>query len=129
MAHKSWGSALIGVALLAAPPAFGDVLFDCAIGAKQLSVTLEGDAATYTFGPKGAPELTITAAPRDLTYLPWDGWGIEMPEAVQFQSAGITYEVWYSVRKQGDKDEHVAHVPAAGGVRVLKGLATISTLR
>ncbi len=119
MVYLSWGSALIGMGVLVCSPAFGDVVFNCTIGGKQLSVTLEGDAATYSFGPKGAPEMTITAAPRDLNYLPWNGIGIEMPEAVQFGNDGTSYEVWYSVQKM--IDENAPLPPTRGGVRVMKG--------
>ena len=107
-----------------ASSAAGEVLFDCTIGAKQLSVALQGDIATYTFGPKGAPELTISAAPRDLNYLPWNGIGSAMPEAVQFVNAGTTYEVWYSVQKQ--MDDNAPFAPAEGGVRVMQGDAMLA---
>ena len=104
---------------VAADSAAADVVFDCAIGAKQLSVTLEGEAATYTFGPKGAPEVTITAAPRDLNYLPWKGIGRFMPEAVDFANQGTIYQVWHEVEKQ--IDENAPEPSILGGVRVLKG--------
>jgi hypothetical protein len=126
MGHLSWGSALIGAAVLASAPAFGEVLFECAIDAKQLRVTLDGDTATYSFGPKGAPELTVSADPRDLNYLPWDGMGVEMPEAVQFETAGTIYEVWYSVQKMLDESEPLP--PVAGGVRVMSGEKIIADL-
>lgn len=80
---------------------------------------MQGGLVTYAFGPKGAPDLQISAAPGDLGYLPWNGIGTEMPEAVQFQSGDYTYEVWYSVRKMMDESEPLP--PPAGGVRVLQG--------
>ena len=114
------------VGMLAASSAAGEVLFDCAIGAQQLSVTFQDDTAAYTFGPKGAPEVSISAAPRDLNYLPWDGMGASMPEAVQFVNVGTTYEVWYSVQKQIDENAPLA--PTEGGVRVMQGDAILADL-
>ena len=109
-----------------ASSAAAEVLFDCPIGAQQLSVALAGDTAIYTFGPQGAPEMTISAAPRDLNYLPWDGMGSSMPEAVQFANAGTTYEVWYAVQKQMDENAPLA--PTQGGVRVMQGDAMLADL-
>ncbi len=109
-----------------ASSAAAEVLFDCPIGAQQLSITLAGDTAIYTFGPQGAPETVISAAPRDLNYLPWAGMGTSMPEAVQFANAGTTYKVWYAVQKQMGVNAPLA--PTQGGVRVMQASAMLADL-
>lgn len=111
---------------LLASDAAGEVLFDCALGNKQLSVTLEGGTATYTFGPKGAPEMTITAAPRDLNYVPWNGIGRFMPEAVEFENQGTIYQLWYGLEKL--IDENAPLPPIRGGVWVMKGDEVLADL-
>lgn len=103
-----------------------EVVFQCDIGPKQILLTQQGEMISYHFGPAAAPELTISAAARDLNYLPWDGMGSSMPEMVQFQNAGTIYEVWYSVQKQ--MDENAPLPPTEGGVRVIKGDQTLADL-
>ena len=121
-----WPIAALALGASADSSAAGEVLFDCAIGDKQLSVTLEGDTATYTFGPKGAPEITLTAAPRDLNYLPWNGIGRFMPEAVEFENQGIIYQVWYGIEKL--IDETAPLPPIRGGVWVMSGDEVLADL-
>lgn len=101
-------------------------VFDCTVGARVLRIDLQGDLATYSFGPAGAPELTISAAPRELNYVPWDGWGREMPQMVEFQNADTVYQVWYSVQKMLDENEPLPQ--PAGGVRVMQGGQIIADL-
>lgn len=87
---------------------------------------VDGDVDRSLDGPKGAPELTIGAAPRDLNYVPWDGWGREMPQMVEFQNADTVDQVWYSVQKLMEENEPIPQ--PAGGVRVMQGGQIIADL-
>lgn len=55
--------AAIGLALVAPLPLRAEVIFSCSFGARQASVTLEGDLLTYRYGRPGRPEIAITGGP------------------------------------------------------------------
>ena len=50
-------------ALAPATPARPETIFECSFGKKQATVTYDGKALTYRYGPRGKPELTIAATP------------------------------------------------------------------
>lgn len=114
-------------ALICAPAALSaQPVFQCQIGKKLLQVDLEGDLASYSFGPQGAAELRFSQKVADLGYIPWNGIGVDMPEAVQFTNGDVTYEVWYSVRKLLEDNQPM--LPPMAGVRVLQGDKVLADL-
>jgi hypothetical protein len=103
---------LTPTATLAACP--DQTILSCPIGKKQLEVCLTGGVATYSFGPRMRPELTLTSAIETLDYIPWNGIGRAMSEAVAFHNGPTSYEVWSSIDRMSAAPQH------EGGVNVLK---------
>ena len=92
----------------------GETLFHCPIGKKQLEVCQQGSAVSYSFGPAGRPEITLSESITSLDYQPWSGIGRAMHEAVVFDNNGISYRVWTSFDRNQPED------PVTGGVLVEK---------
>lgn len=115
------------LALLACPAAVHaacgtETFVACDVGnGKTLEVCIEpGDFAgdggfTYSFGPAGAPELTLSARMAEFPVRPWPGIGRAIWSAVEFHNAGITYSVWHSF------DRLTENAAMEGGVDVLRG--------
>lgn len=112
---------LLPLPALACPS--GEALLSCPIGKKQLEVCLTADAVTYGFGPKGAPELTLTSPIRDAAYTPWPGIGSAIWDSVAFANKGTTYEVWTSVQRDPESTQGYQ-----GGVTVRQGDAVQAQL-
>jgi hypothetical protein len=116
-------AALLSLALLTPLPALaqcpGEVLFSCPIKAKTLEVCLTGGTAIYSFGPKGAPDLTITTPVADLAYQPWPGIGRTIWDSVRFHNDGVDYEVWAALDKM--MEEGQPEPDWQGGVTVTRG--------
>jgi hypothetical protein len=100
----------------------GQELLSCPIGKKQLELCLDADGVSYSFGPKGRPEITLATAIRDTDYQPWSGVGRAMWDAVRFTNQGTTYEVWTSL------DRMAENAGWEGGVNVLKGEEMLASL-
>ena len=100
----------------------GQTVLSCPIGKKQLEVCLHGGTATYSFGPKGRAELTLSSPIETLDYTPWNGIGRSIWEAVAFHNDGVSYEVWASVDRMADNPIY------EGGVNVLRGDALVAQL-
>ncbi len=81
----------------------GEILLSCPIGKKQLELCLTSQSLTYSFGPRGAPEITLTDAIRDVAYSPWPGVGGYIFDSVTFTNRGTSYEVWTSLERNPDK--------------------------
>ncbi|MBL9052484.1 MAG: hypothetical protein JNN02_02035 [Tabrizicola sp.] len=118
---------VLAFAALASPAAAdcaGDEeVFTCQIGAKSLEICHQGDDLTYAFGPKGAPDLTITESLTTVNFIPWPGVSSSIWETVAFQNAGYVYEVWTSVERDPEATEG-----RHGGIRVLQGEETVAEL-
>lgn len=69
------------------------VLFSCPIGENQLSICVLDDAATYSFGPYGRPELELTEPFITLNYHPWVGIGRWQHNWVSFKNGEHEYVV------------------------------------
>lgn len=111
--------------LLAPLPAMADCLpgghvFDCRIGTKVLELCQQGEALTYSFGPRGAPELVLAESHRSVDYTPWPGVGSAIWQSVTFVNQGYGYEVWTSSDRSGGGLE--------AGVNVLQNGAMIAQL-
>ena len=87
-----------------------------------LEVCIGSDAFTYAYGPKGAPELSLSVPMSAGTVTPWPGVGRAIWSAVGFPNAGYTYEVWNSVDRDPD------NINPMGGVNVLQGDAMIAQI-
>lgn len=118
--------ALLCLALCAPATAFaacpGEVLLSCPIGKKQLDLCLTSSAVTYSFGPRGAPELVLSSPLTEAAFQPWPGVGSAIWDAVSFTNKGTTYEVWTSL------DRNTPNAVWEGGVNVLKGEALVAQL-
>ncbi len=97
-------------------------VLSCPIGKKQLAVCLTGTTATYSFGPQGRPELTLSSSVAALDYTPWNGIGRSIWETVAFHNGPTSYEVWASVDRMAENPRY------EGGVNVLKNGALIAQL-
>lgn len=114
--------ALLGPGTASAACAGLDVL-SCPVGKKQLDLCLTGEGLTYSFGPKGRPELVMTDPIRKVDYQPWSGVGRSIWDAVRFFNKGVSYEVWTSLDRL---DENAVW---EGGVIVSKGGETLAELQ
>lgn len=112
---------LAGTAALAACPE--TTILSCPIGKKQLEVCLTGPTATYSFGPRGRPELVLSDRIETLDYTPWNGIGRAIWETVVFHNGPVSYEVWASIDRM---DRNAAY---EGGVSVLKNGNQVALLR
>lgn len=92
-----------------------DLVLDCQIGTKALTVCVGDNQAAYTFGPSGTPELSLTRALGDVQATPWPGVGRTIWEDITFENVGTRYTVWISV------DRMAEDLPAKGGVIVAQG--------
>ena len=55
--------ALLSLALLSGGALRAETIFQCRIGARQATVTLENDRLTYSYGRPGRPEISIAGGP------------------------------------------------------------------
>jgi len=113
--------AVLPLPALACPQ--GESLLSCPIGKKDLTVCLTDGAVSYSFGPKAAPELTLSSAISDAAYTPWPGVGSAMWDTLAFANKDITYEVWTSVERDPDSLRGYQ-----GGVNVLRGETVLAQL-
>ncbi|MCB5409855.1 hypothetical protein [Pseudogemmobacter faecipullorum] len=109
-------AACLPLLVLTAAPALalcsGESLFHCPIGKKELELCRQGNSVTYTFGPAGRPEITLSESIRSLDYQPWSGVGRAIHQAAVFENDGVFYRVWSSF------DRQLPDEPATGGVLV-----------
>jgi hypothetical protein len=113
-------------ALLATPAAAcpgGNEVFSCTIKGKPLQLCHSNGALTYSFGPTGKPELTLTQPLETLAFTPWPGIGSAIWETVAFPNQGYTYEVWTSAERDPEATEGLQ-----GGVNVLQGKTLVAQL-
>lgn len=104
-------------------PDASDTFLSCQIDdtARRLEVCIASDTLTYSFGPPGAPELTMTETAARIDYRPWPGVGRTIYEEVTFENAGYRYVVFGGIeRDYDDTDEEI--IPTQfGGVTVHEG--------
>lgn len=127
--HVALSTLVLGAwALCAAAPAAAqcalneDVLLDCQIGDKRLSLCAAPAASViYEFGTAQQTELRLHRGLGDYEYRPWPGIGRTIWESLRFENAGFTYEIYTSFDKI-DRE-------AAAGVSVLKGGSEVAHLK
>lgn len=115
--------ALVTLALLLPAAAMaecpgGTEVFSCTIGKNTLQICHRQNALVYSFGPPGAPDLTLTQPLETAAFTPWPGVGNTIWESVAFPNQGHTYEVWTAVERNPEDTKGLR-----GGVNVLKGEA------
>jgi hypothetical protein len=100
---------------LAAAACDGTPIISCPVegSAKQLELCADPTGFTYSFGPPGAPELTLSVPYSEGPVTPWPGVSNSIWSIVRFETAGYAYDVYLSV----DRNSETA--PTQGGVRVL----------
>lgn len=89
------------------------VLFSCSIGQNQLAVCLNDDAATYSFGPRGQPELELTEPFARLDYHPWVGMGRWEQNSVSFTNGDYEYRVSAARDRLDDEQQELWDVGVA----------------
>ncbi len=128
-------SRILPAALIALLPATaqaacpGETFLSCTVGnGKHVEVCIQpGDSAgkgsfTYTFGPKGAPELSLSVPMSAGTVTPWSGVGRSIWASVSFPNDGYDYEVWHGF----DRLDEDAGLEA--GVNVLQAEKLVASL-
>lgn len=113
--------AILPLPALACPQ--GTALLSCPIGTKQLQLCLTAEAVTYSFGPQGAPDLTLTTPIQQAAYTPWPGVGSAIWDSLAFTNNDITYEVWTSVNRSPEATRGLQ-----GGVNVLRADTLVAQL-
>lgn len=120
-------SLVLSLALLAPSAALaacpGEILLSCPIGKKHLELCLTSQSLTYSFGPKGAPEITLTDAIREVAYSPWPGVGGTIFDSVTFTNRGTSYEVWTSLERNPDNAQTEAGINVIEGGQIIAELA------
>jgi hypothetical protein len=111
----AFSAAALALPTLAAAACDGTQIISCPVegSAKQLDVCAGATGFTYSFGPAGAPELTLSAPYADGPVTPWPGAGSAIWSSVRFEAGGYAYDVYLSV------DRNTEDAPTQGGVRVL----------
>ena len=71
----------------------------CDMGAKRLEVCADDARITYAFGPKGAPELTLSNPLDAPGFTPWPGVSRTIWDVVDFVNEDVTYEVFTSTER------------------------------
>ncbi len=123
--------ALITLALLLPAAAMaecgnGTEIFSCRIGQNALQICHQNNALIYSFGPPGAPDLTLTEPLESADFTPWPGIGRTMWDSLAFHNNGITYEVWAALDQQ--MEESAPEPQVQGGVTVMEGDRTLASL-
>jgi hypothetical protein len=98
-------------------------------GSKVLNVCYDDTTVTYTYGPEGAAELTLTEPISTIAYTPWPGVGRAIWEEVTFQNGTYSYTIHAGFdRMFGDETEADNPTPHFGGVVVERDGALVVDL-
>lgn len=116
--------AFLGVLPSIAAACSGDQLFACPIGSKVLTICVDDEAATYSFGPHGRPELELNESFSTLDYHPWVGMGRWEQNWVAFTNGAYEYRVSVARDRLDTDRQELWEV----GVTVLQGSRTITRL-
>jgi hypothetical protein len=95
------------LAILLAAPAAAQVcggqveMLHCPVkGGRELTLCLGDGQATYRFGPRGAPDLSLTRRLEEIEATPWQGVGRSIFEDVTLRNDGVSYTVWTALDRQ-----------------------------
>ena len=121
-------SILLALALAATP----EPVFACSFGAKQLTVTQQGDALVYRYGTKARTELSIVAdAPSNRVFYHRTLYARAEDQTLRFVSGSYNYVVYahWSAPSMGTTEESSTGEFYYGGLTVLRGETELTSRR
>ncbi len=121
-------SVLLALALAATP----EPVFACSFGAKQLTVTQQGDALVYRYGTKARTELSIVAdAPSNRVFYHRTLYARAEDQTLRFVSGAYNYVVYahWSAPSLGTTEESRTGEFYYGGLTVLRGETELTSRR
>lgn len=121
-------SILLALALAATP----EPVFACSFGAKQLTVTQQGDALVYRYGTKARTELSIVAdAPSNRVFYHRTLYARAEDQTLRFVSGAYNYVVYahWSAPSLGTTEESSTGEFYYGGLTVLRGETELTSRR
>ena len=121
-------SILLALALAATP----EPVFACSFGAKQLTVTQQGDALVYRYGTKARTELSIVAdAPSNRVFYHRTLYARAEDQTLRFVSGAYNYVVYahWSAPSMGTTEESSTGEFYYGGLTVLRGETELTSRR
>ena len=121
-------SILLALALAATP----EPVFACSFGAKQLTVTQQGDALVYRYGTKARTELSIVAdAPGNRVFYHRTLYARAEDQTLRFVSGAYNYVVYahWSAPSLGTTEESSTGEFYYGGLTVLRGETELTSRR
>lgn len=121
-------SLLLALSLATAP----EPVFACSFGARQLTVTQQGDALVYRYGTKAKAELRIVAdAPSNRVFYHRTLYSRAEDQTLRFVSGEYSYVVYahWSAPSLGLTEESSTGEIFYGGLIVLRGGKTLSSRR
>ncbi|MDO9369703.1 MAG: hypothetical protein Q7T68_14130 [Sphingopyxis sp.] len=121
-------SILLALALAATP----EPVFACSFGAKQLTVTQQGDALVYRYGTKVRTELSIVAdAPSNRVFYHRTLYARAEDQTLRFVSGPYNYVVYahWSAPSLGTTEESNTGEFYYGGLTVLRGETELTSRR
>lgn len=122
-------SLLLLAAMLAASP---EAVFECSFGAKQLTVTQQGDALVYRYGTKAKAELRIVAdAASGRVFYHRTLYARAEDQTLRFVNGDTSYIVYayWSAPSMGMTKEGSTPESYYGGVHVYRGGTELSSRR
>ena len=93
MIHDKLSSILTITLLPTLAAAMDGNFLACKVGAKQLSLSIQGETVTYSFGPAGKPELVRQEPVATVDFQPWSGVGRTDTNIVTFHNHSHSYTV------------------------------------
>ena len=121
-------SVLLALALAATP----EPVFACSFGAKQLTVTQQGDALVYRYGTKARTELSIVAdAPSNRVFYHRTLYARAEDQTLRFVSGAYNYVVYahWSAPSLATTEESSTGEFYYGGLTVLRGETELTSRR
>ncbi len=121
-------SLLLALALAASP----EPVFACSFGAKQLTVTQQGDALVYRYGTKARAELRIVAdAPSNRVFYHRTLYARAEDQTLRFVSGEYNYVVYahWSAPSMGMTEESSTPENFYGGLTVMRGEKELTSRR
>ena len=121
-------SLLLALAMAATP----EPVFECSFGAKQLTVTLQGDALVYRYGTKKKAELRIVAdAASGRVFYNRRLYPRAESQTLRFVNGDTSYIVYahWSAPSMGMTEEGSTPESYYGGLHVYRGGAELSSRR
>ncbi|HWW58121.1 MAG TPA: hypothetical protein VN047_14615 [Sphingopyxis sp.] len=121
-------SLLLALALTTSP----EPVFTCSFGAKQLTVTQEGESLVYRYGTRSRAELTIVAdAPSNRVFYHRTLYARAEDQTLRFVSGEYNYVVYahWSAPDIGMTEESRTGESYYGGLTVMRGEEELTSRR